>query len=143
MGAYSFEHDIISGFSCGDPLDLIFQYPVLNASGGLIKSTTITGTSPMQFKSSGRDLENYIIYGASGGVGDYDSSIDAYIIPISINGFTTDLMLAAPLEDGDILTMSDTAVCLPTEKGDNVLVVGTMIAPNRIDIMGRIEAYSG
>ena len=47
---------------------------------------TITGTPPFTFGSSGGNLIDYIIYGAEGGVGDYDSETQKYVIPIRVKG---------------------------------------------------------
>lgn len=58
-----------------------FKYILLRASStdtAELESETL----PYLFKSNGHRLRNYRIYGAEGGVGDYDSESDKYIIPV-------------------------------------------------------------
>ena len=60
-----------------------FKYILLRASStdtAELESETL----PYLFKSNGHRLRNYRIYGAEGGVGDYDSESDKYIIPVII-----------------------------------------------------------
>ena len=60
-------------------------------------SETETQTLPFTFKSNGRRLKNYYIYGNTGGVGDLDSTTGKYIIPVTIDDSTTNISLPAPL----------------------------------------------
>ena len=47
---------------------------------------TISGAPPLTFKSDGAELKSYRIYGAAGGVGDYDENSGKYVIPVTIAG---------------------------------------------------------
>ncbi len=47
---------------------------------------TVSGVSPLVFRSNGEALKNYRFYGAAGGVGDYDEESGKYVIPVTIAG---------------------------------------------------------
>lgn len=46
----------------------------------------LNGIPPLTFKSDGAELKSYRIYGAAGGVGDYDENSGKYVIPVTIAG---------------------------------------------------------
>jgi hypothetical protein len=46
----------------------------------------LNGIPPLMFKSDGAELKSYRIYGATGGVGDYDENSGKYVIPVTIAG---------------------------------------------------------
>ena len=111
-----------------------------------------TQTLPFTFKSNGRRLKNYQIYGNTGGVGDLDSNTNKYIIPVTINGTATNISLDSPLGDGDYIDFkqqkrynSDNTsemVLLPaitTVNGINILDVDTTVTPSKIGIQGDID----
>lgn len=115
-------------------------------------SETETQTLPFTFKSNGRRLKNYRIYGNTGGVGDLDSTTNKYIIPVTINGTATNISLDSPLGDGDYIDFREqkrynsdntsVAVALPaitTENGINILDVDTTVTPLKIGIQGDID----
>lgn len=111
-----------------------------------------TQTLPFTFKSNGRRLKNYQIYGNTGGVGDLDSNTNKYIIPVTINGTATNISLDSPLGDGDYIDFkqqkrynSDNTsemVLLPaitTANGVNIFDVDTTVTPSKISIQGDID----
>ena len=111
-----------------------------------------TQTLPFTFKSNGRRLKNYQIYGNTGGVGDLDSDTNKYIIPVTINGTATNISIDSPLGDGDYIDFkqqkrynSDNTsemVLLPaitTANGVNILDVDTAVTPSKIGIQGDID----
>ncbi len=111
-----------------------------------------TQTLPFTFKSNGRRLKNYQIYGNTGGVGDLDSDTNKYIIPVTINGTATNISLDSPLGDGDYIDFHDQKrynsdntsemVLLPaitTVNGINILDVDTTVTPSKISIQGDID----
>ena len=111
-----------------------------------------TQTLPFTFKSNGRRLKNYQIYGNTGGVGDLDSNTNKYIIPVTINGTATNISLDSPLGDGDYIDFHDQKrynsdntsemVLLPaitTVNGINILDVDTTVTPSKIGIQGDID----
>lgn len=62
---------------------------MLNANGdvlGDLTGATAFTTTPFTFQGKGSKLADYVINGASGGVGDYDESTGKYLIPITITG---------------------------------------------------------
>ena len=46
----------------------------------------LNGIPPLTFKSDGAELKSYRIYGAAGGVGDYDENSGKYVIPVTVSG---------------------------------------------------------
>ena len=115
-------------------------------------SETETQTLPFTFKSNGRRLKNYRIYGNTGGVGDLDSTTNKYIIPVTINGTATNISLDSPLGDGDYIDFREqkrynsdntsVAVALPaitTVNGVNILDIDTTVTPLKIGIQGDID----
>ena len=111
-----------------------------------------TQTLPFTFKSNGRRLKNYQIYGNTGGVGDLDSNTNKYIIPVTINGTATNISLDSPLDDGDYIDFKEQKrynsdntseiVLLPaitTVNGINILDVDTTVTPSKIGIQGDID----
>lgn len=46
----------------------------------------LNGIPPLTFKSDGSVLKSYRIYGAAGGVGDYDENSGKYVIPVTVSG---------------------------------------------------------
>lgn len=111
-----------------------------------------TQTLPFTFKSNGRRLKNYRIYGNTGGVGDLDSTTNKYIIPVTINGTATNISLDNPLGIDDYIDFREqkrfnanntsVAVALPaitTVNGINILDVDTTITPSKIGIQGDID----
>lgn len=111
-----------------------------------------TQTLPFTFKSNGRRLKNYQIYGNTGGVGDLDSNTNKYVIPVTINGTATNISLDSPLDDGDYIDFKEQKrynsdntseiVLLPaitTVNGINILDVDTTVTPSKIGIQGDID----
>ena len=47
---------------------------------------TISGAPPLTYKAIEGTLKNYRIYGAAGGVGDYDENSGKYVIPVTVSG---------------------------------------------------------
>ena len=106
-----------------------------------------TQTLPFTFKSNGRRLKNYQIYGNTGGVGDLDSNTNKYIIPVTINGTVTNISLDSPLGDGDYIDFHDqkrynsdntsAVVSLPaitTVNGINILDIDTTVTGATLSI---------
>ena len=111
-----------------------------------------TQTLPFTFKSNGRSLKNYQIYGNTGGVGDLGSDTNKYVIPVTINGTATNISLDSPLGDGDYIDFHDqkrynsdntsAVVSLPaitTVNGINILDIDTTVTPSKIGIQGDID----
>ena len=69
-----------------------FKYLLLNGSSQADKKELESETLPFVFKSNGHRLRNYRIYGNTGGVGDFDSETDKYIIPVTMYGQTENLV---------------------------------------------------
>lgn len=125
---------------------------LLLAKNANTNSETETQTLPFTFKSNGRRLKNYRIYGNTGGVGDLDSNTNKYVIPVTINGTATNISLDSPLGDGDYIDFHDqkrynsdntsAVVLLPaiaTVNGINILDVDTTVTPSKIGIQGDID----
>lgn len=125
---------------------------LLLAQNSQTSSDIETQTLPFTFKSNGRRLKNYRIYGNTGGVGDLDSTTNKYIIPVTINGTATNISLDSSLGDGDYIDFREqkrynsdntsVAVALPaitTENGINILDVDTTVTPLKIGIQGDID----
>lgn len=115
-------------------------------------SETETQTLPFTFKSNGRRLKNYRIYGNTGGVGDLDSTTNKYIIPVTINGTATNISLDSALGLDDYIDFREqkrfnsdntsVAVALPaisTVNGINILDIDTTVTPLKIGIQGDID----
>ena len=109
---------------------------------------------PYTFTNNGHRLKNFRVYGASGGVGDYDSTEEKYVIPIQINGTAVNIYLDSPLSDGDYIDFynqkrfnSDDSAetvfvpVLPILNGVNVLDVGTEVQPSKVYLKGNISAF--
>lgn len=125
---------------------------LLLAKNSQTSSDIETQTLPFTFKSNGRRLKNYRIYGNTGGVGDLDSTTNKYIIPVTINGTATNISLDSALGDGDYIDFREqkrfnsdntsVAVALPaisTENGINILDIDTTVTPLKIGIQGDID----
>lgn len=69
-----------------------FKYLLLNGGSQSDKAELESETLPYAFKSNGGRLRNYRIYGNTGGVGDFDSETDKYIIPVTMYGQTENLV---------------------------------------------------
>lgn len=64
-----------------------FYQSILFKNGSSAKCTELESqTLPYAVTANGHRLRNYKIYGADGGVGDYDSETDKYIIPVTVAG---------------------------------------------------------
>lgn len=111
-----------------------------------------TQTLPFTFKSNGRRLKNYQIYGNTGGVGDLGSDTNKYVIPVTINGTATNISLDSPLGLDDYIDFKEQKrynsdntseiVLLPaitTVNGINILDVDTTVTPSKIGIQGDID----
>lgn len=57
-----------------------------------------------------------------------------YKIPITCGGVTTNIFTQSQLMDGDVLTLADTGVNIPTTDGSNTLTVGTTVQPSSMTI---------
>lgn len=125
---------------------------LLLAQNSQTSSDIETQTLPFTFKSNGRRLKNYRIYGNTGGVGDLDSTTNKYIIPVTINGTATNISLDSPLGLDDYIDFREqkrynsdntsTAVALPaitTINGVNILDIDTTVTPLKIGIQGDID----
>lgn len=55
---------------------------------------------------------------------------EAYEIPISSGGVTTNLYIDSPLGLTDTLTYTDTGIAIPTFDGDNTISFGTTVQPS-------------
>lgn len=58
-----------------------------------------------------------------------------YKIPISCGGVTTNIFTQSQLMDGDVLTLADTGIDIPTVKGENTLSVDTTVQPENVTIV--------
>lgn len=125
---------------------------LLLAQNSQTSSDIETQTLPFTFKSNGRRLKNYRIYGNTGGVGDLDSDTGKYIIPVTINGTATNISLDSALGDGDYIDFREqkrynsdntsVAVALPaisTVNGINIFDIDTTVTPLKIGIQGDID----
>lgn len=63
-----------------------FEYLLFKGGNSASRAELETETLPYKFTSNSHKLRNYRIYGADGGVGDYDSESDKYIISLRISG---------------------------------------------------------
>lgn len=110
--------------------------PQNNLSG----ANVISGSLPIVFTSNGSNLINYEIYGNTNGVGDYDSTTQKYLIPITITGPTTSqtvtLSLDAALTASQKITLTDTNVDIPTYNGRNTITIGTTVQPSIVLVKG-------
>lgn len=101
--------------------------------------TESIGTLPLNFSSSGSSLEDFTIYGASGGVGDLDSSTGKYKIPITVTNTDTDesqtvtILRDAPLGIGDSISKSEIGITIPVYSS-NSLTIGTSVQPSKVYI---------
>ena len=63
----------------------------------------------------------------------YEPYSEGYVIPVTVAqgamSQTTEIILAAPLNEGDTASKTSTGVDLPTYHGDNTLTVGTTVQP--------------
>ena len=59
-----------------------FKYILLRGTSQTDTAELESETLPFTFKSNGRRLKNYQIYGNTGGVGDLDTETEKYIIPV-------------------------------------------------------------
>lgn len=130
--SYSFTHTIIKILdNSGNEI-----LPQNSFSG----ANVISGSLPIIFTSNGSDLINYEIYGNTNGVGDYDSTTQKYLIPITITGPSTSqtitLSLDAALTASQKITLTDTNVNIPTYNGRNVITIGTTVQPSAVLIEG-------
>lgn len=111
---------------------------------------TIAGQLPVIFTSNGSNLTYYEIYGNTNGVGDYDSTTQKYIIPITIfnsassptSSHTIRLSLDSALTASQKITLVDTNIDIPTYNGKNLITVDTTIKPSKILIKGNIDLIS-
>lgn len=55
---------------------------------------------------------------------------EAYEIPISSGGVTTNLYIDSPLGLTDTLTYTQTGIAIPTFDGDNTITFGTTVQPS-------------
>ena len=69
-----------------------FKYILLRGTSKTDTAELESETLPYAFKSNGHRLRNYRIYGNTGGVGDFDSETDKYIIPVTMYGQTENLV---------------------------------------------------
>ena len=69
-----------------------FKYILLRGTSQTDTAELESETLPYAFKSNGHRLRNYRIYGNTGGVGDFDSETDKYIIPVTMYGQTENLV---------------------------------------------------
>ena len=133
-----------------------FKYLLFGrGSRGLASQSELkTENLPYTFTNNGHRLKNFRVYGASGGVGDYDSTEEKYVIPIQINGTAVNIYLDSPLSDGDYIDFynqkrfnSDDSAetvfvpVLPILNGVNVLDVGTEVQPSKVYLKGNISAF--
>ena len=133
-----------------------FKYLLFGrGSGGSASQSELeTENLPYTFTNNGHRLKNFRVYGASGGVGDYDSTEEKYVIPIQINGTAVNIYLDSPLSDGDYIDFynqkrfnSDDSAetvfvpVLPILNGVNVLDVGTEVQPSKIYLQGNISSF--
>lgn len=130
--SYSFTHTIIKILdNSGNEI-----LPQNSLSG----ANVISGSLPIIFTSNGSNLINYEIYGNTNGVGDYDSTTQKYLIPITIAGPSTSqtitLSLDAALTASQKITLTDTNVNIPTYNGRNVITIGTTTQPSAVLIEG-------
>jgi hypothetical protein len=58
-----------------------------------------------------------------------------YKIPVTCGGVTTTIYTQSQLMDGDVLTLADTGVDIPTTDGNNTLTVGTTVQPSNMTIV--------
>jgi hypothetical protein len=68
-----------------------------------------------------------------------DTSADfepyGYKMPVTCGGVTTNIFTQSQLMDGDVLTLADTGVNIPTTDGNNTLTVGTTVQPSSMTIV--------
>lgn len=74
----------------------------------IMSSEVVIDSFPAEFYSRSNKLKNYIIYGNSGGVGEYDSTSNKYLIPIKITAegetaVINNIALTAKLYTGDYI----------------------------------------
>lgn len=92
----------------------------------------LTSQSPLEFRATGQSLLDWRIDGASGGVGDWDETEQMYVIPVNVNGTTTNLYTDHQLMDGDSLDFTTDQTTIPITQGDNTLTVGTAVQPKSV-----------
>lgn len=92
----------------------------------------LTSQSPLEFRATGQSLLDWRVDGASGGVGDWDETEQKYVIPVTVNGTTTNLYTTAQLMDGDSLDYTTDQTSIPITQGDNTLTVLTQVQPSKV-----------
>lgn len=71
-------------------------------------------------------------YEPYGGVGDWDETEQKYVVPVTVNGTTTNIFTDHQLMDGDSIDFSTTETTIPLATGNNVLTVDTAVQPKSV-----------
>ncbi|MBR1529547.1 MAG: hypothetical protein IJ642_09660 [Oscillospiraceae bacterium] len=128
----------------------------------------IYGSVPITFRGYGQNLKDYRIYGSTvsaAGVGEYDSELNGYKIPVTVTNGTESVTISVYIGSeplyadeyisfseqkiyrnvSDILTPSDPPVplpALPALSGTDILSAGTEIQPAEIFLKGKISSIA-
>lgn len=78
------------------------------------------------------DIDFGVMFEESAAANDYEPF--GYKIPVICAGITTNVYVNEPLKEGEIISMSDTGVSIPTANGENTLEVVAAVLPQQIYI---------
>lgn len=114
-----------------------FKYILLRGTSQTDTAELESETLPYLFKSNGHRLRNYRIYGNMGGVGDFDSETDKYIIPVVMQNKnvlqntspsrTFGNLTAVVQEDGTVILNGTSSVTAFIDINTNIFVESGMI----------------
>lgn len=97
------------------------------------------GAKKFPFYANGQPLTDYIIYGATGGVGDEVTDSESahygeYDISVICGNTTTHIYLASPLGANDSIDYTTAQVDIPTVDGENTLICDTTVQPFKVSL---------
>lgn len=71
-------------------------------------------------------------YEPYGGVGDWDETEQKYVVPVTVNGTTTNIFTDHQLMDGDSIDYATDQTAIPIAIGNNTLTVDTAVQPSKV-----------
>lgn len=71
-------------------------------------------------------------YEPYGGVGDWDETEQKYVVPVTVNGTTTNIFTDHQLMDGDSIDYATDQTAIPIAIGNNTLTVDTAVQPKSV-----------
>ena len=115
----------------------------------ILSGETTADTFPFKLYAKGGYVKQYIIYGAPGGVGDYDSTTGRYHIPIEVSAeghtsITTVVQINDPLYENDWINYETQEYCVTktnlTNAFQNIIAIKEM---SGIDVNGNFNNPPG